>query len=689
MAMGSAASVIGLVIAAGFAALALLTLFQRGAGPRWSYRVALLLTAAWLAVTVQATDNLRVAIVAESLRNFGWLAVMASLAGQHWRWPRIGAVGWIYLALVTTNLLCGILGWMIAPGAPAGAEAGILAPLQMLVASGALVLVHNIYDSASAEERVTIGMLVGALAAMWAYDLNLYAIASLSGAPADLLHAARPLAMGGILLLLIIMAMRPGVQRVRLSRPVTFRSLAIAAVAGWLTLLALASTLDRWLGMGAGLGVQTVLLSVGAAAAMLLLFSARTRALARVWVAKNFFEHRYDYRTEWLRFTGTLHQQGRADAPIETRVVSAIAALVESRGGVLLRTDEDGSARLEGADGADAAGWTLPAGANVAALAQWLTASGRIIQFAELRGSLAPPTEHAVVPRWLVDQAALWAAVPLVHDERLEGVVLLEPPQVLRALDWEDFDLLRVAGRQAASHLAEARGAEALDESQRFEEFHRRFAFIMHDVKNLASQLALLARNIERHGDNPDFRVDMAATVKLSADRLSTLITRLSQQDKARPARLLAVDLAEVAARVVAAKSAQRPVGLVSEGPITVQADAEQLEELLGHIVQNAIDATDADGDVTMTVRSNGAAQAACIITDTGDGMSADFLRNTLFRPFASTKEGGFGIGAYQARQMAEGMGGTLAVSSEEGVGTSFRLTLNRASDAPEQEDAA
>ena len=91
---------------------------------------------------------------------------------------------------------------------------------------------------------------------------------------------------------------------------------------------------------------------------------------------------------------------------------------------------------------------------------------------------------------------------------------MLAAPEFRRALDWEDFDLLRTAGRQAASSLAEAQGQEALANAQRFEEFNRRFAFILHDMKNLVSQLSLLSRNAERHADNPEFRADMVATLQ-------------------------------------------------------------------------------------------------------------------------------------------------------------------------------
>jgi putative PEP-CTERM system histidine kinase len=272
----------------------------------------------------------------------------------------------------------------------------------------------------------------------------------------------------------------------------------------------------------------------------------------------------------------------------------------------------------------------------------------------------------------------LWIIAPLIHIDRIEGIAILSRPSIDRALDWEDFDLLRIAGRQAASHIAEAHGSEALAESARFEEFHRRFAFIMHDVKNLASQMALLARNAERHGDKPEFREDMIETLRVSADRLSQLMQRLSQQDRVRVDQLMAVDIAIIVRRVATAARRQHGVTILGAQQAYARANAETVEQLLTHLLQNAIDASPEDAPITLRMDQDGS-QMRLSVEDQGQGMSPLFIRNELFRPFSSTKEGGFGIGAYQARQLAEAMGGQLHVSSIEGRGTSFTLVLPQA----------
>lgn len=662
----------GALAALGFALLIIDALVRRERPVAAAYLAALTGTLLWLVAEIGAGWSSPPALLAESARNLGWLWFMASIAGERGDRGRLSAVGWIYVCLSGLTMVSGVIGWWL-PESPEAAQ--LLAPLRMLFAIGALVLLHNLYDAARPEERRQLSLPVAALTAMWAYDLNLYAIAYLSREPAGLMEMVRPAAALVLFALFGLAALRPAGQGVRLSRPVAFRSLALVGIAGWLLLLALVAALASATGSRFGFGAQVAVLLTGVLAGLAMLVSSRLRASLRVWISKHFFEHRYDYRSEWLRFTSTLNRPEARREPLDVRIVKAIADVVESGGGALVTEDD--------ADVAFGALWpdgamSLPDEARMSALFEWAEQSQRIIQFDELRAGRGLPGEAAVVPQWLLEDQRLWAAVPLIHHDRLVGIVLLLRPAVDRALDWEDFDLLKVCGQQAASYLAEARGSEALLESRRFEEFHRRFAFVMHDVKNLASQLGLLARNIERHGDNPAFREDMIATVRLSADRLGSLIARLSEQDRVRLGEVGPVDAVALARRLADQRGALHPVAVAGDAQLWVEADADLLERLLGHLIQNAIDASATGAPVTIRLRGDGGS-GHIDVEDRGAGMSSEFIRNSLFRPFVSTKDGGFGIGAFQARQFAEAMGGQLTVSSREGEGSTFRLTLERA----------
>ena len=170
------------------------------------------------------------------------------------------------------------------------------------------------------------------------------------------------------------------------------------------------------------------------------------------------------------------------------------------------------------------------------------------------------------MPHWLGGIERAWAGIPLSHEGRLAGLVILEHPPIRRRLDWEDFDLFRTAGIQAASYIAEARSQQALADAQRFDEFNRRFAFIMHDIKNLVSQLSLVARNAERHADNPEFRADMIATLQSSVRKMNDLLARLSPGAARGSDPPRAVEVQPILDAIAAAKRRAHPVRAYQRG---------------------------------------------------------------------------------------------------------------------------
>jgi putative PEP-CTERM system histidine kinase len=545
----------------------------------------------------------------------------------------------------------------------------------LIAAAGSLVLVHNLYGQAAHDSRWGIRLPMIALAGMWAYDLHLHTVAYLSRDPIIDLYAMR----GAILSMLVPLfawASRRNVEwRMQISRAATFQSLSLMAILIYLILMISASRAIEivggdWVRIGQiGLVFAMTLL------ALVLLPSHKMRAWARVLVAKHFFEHRYDYRQEWLRFTHTVGHAGDDAAPIEERVVKALADVAESPGGLLLLVDETRRFSL----GARCS-WhrALPAlGGGEEALIRFLERKAHVIELAAIRaGSIKSGGEAIPVPDWLVSLENGWAGVPLLHKDRLIGLVVLEHPLVRRPLDWEDFDLFRTAGIQAASYLAEARGQEALAEAQRFEEFNRRFAFILHDIKNLVSQLSLVARNAERHAHNPDFREDMIATLQGSVKKMNDLLLRLDHgrgNVEAEPVRAILVSSAVHA--VADIKRRFHPVSVSGDAALTAVADPVRLEQALAHLVQNAIDASPADRPVEIRFGLR-RGEVALDVVDHGAGMTADFVQSRLFHPFTSTKEGGFGVGAHEARALVTAMGGRLAVESKVAQGSRFTILL-------------
>jgi putative PEP-CTERM system histidine kinase len=654
-----------------FAALALTQLRRpRGFWPHRAFVAALLLTALW-ALAVAGIDARDVSTgLAESARNIAWLGFMLALvrrdrAGT----PAIGAVYLVVMGVAAASVVLTLVALMTVDSDAVRAieSAGLV--FRMMAAVSALVLVHHLHQAAPAA-RGGVRLVVLALAVLWGTDLLVFTTGYIQASWPQALVAARGFAMAGVGLILVIAAQRTADWTLSLSRPIAVRTLSTVVLILYAGITALATDLaDSYAGPYARI-IQTAIVFGATTALITLLSTPWLRAWTKVKLAKHLFRHRYDYRAEWQRFTATLGTPGEGADPLAQRIIKAVADLTDSPGGLLLVPENAGLGL------GPAWNWPAPPATREPheLLARHLADGTRIVELDRVRAGQAPADESASVPGWLRDRMDAWAIVPLVHGGSVTGAIVLARPPVDRALDWEDFDLLRVAGRQAASYLAEDRAHSALADAARFDEFNRRFAFILHDVKNLVSQLTLVARNAERHADNPDFRADMIATLKDSSDRMTTLLARLSQHNGARDEPLQPVDVAALAERVAKSRRAQHGI-VVTAVPALARCHAARLEQVLGHLVQNGIEASDTDAPVEIVVDTRDD-QVVIDVIDHGCGMSPAFVRDQLFRPFVSTKPTGFGIGAFEARQLVDAMRGMLSVDSREGEGTRFRITV-------------
>ena len=640
-----------------------------GHWPHAAFLIALGTTSLW-ALGVAGIDPPDVITrIAASARDVAWLVFMLALvrrdrAGN----SAISAVYFVVMALAGTAALLAIVERVGLDREALAAVGSARTVFRMMGAVSALVLIHHIYQAAPAS-RGGLRLVMLALAAMWGVDLIVASAIYFEARWVPTAIVGRGAAMTGVAVLLVVGVHRSGDWTLALSRPIAVRALSAVALILYAGITALATSIAASYGGPYARVAQTAIVFGATAAVLALVSTPWLRAWTKVKVAKHLFRHRYDYRVEWLRFTDTLGTLGVDGETLDMRIVKAVADLTDSPGGLLLVPD--GALLGIGAMW----NWQCPADApQDTALARYLTQDARIIELDPVRNGRAPHDEVASVPAWLRDCPEAWAIVPLVHGGALVGAIVLSRPPIDRALDWEDFDLLRVAGRQAASYLAEDRAHAALADAARFDEFNRRFAFILHDIKNLVSQLTLVARNAERHADNPDFRIDMIATLKDSSDRMTALLARLSQHGAVRDEPLQPVDVAATVARVATARQAQHPI-VARGGAAWALGHAARLEQVLGQLVQNAIEASGVDDPILLSIETIGD-RIAIDVVDRGCGMTPGFVRDQLFRPFVSSKPAGFGIGAFEARQLVHAMGGALDVASREGEGTRFRILL-------------
>jgi len=532
-----------------------------------------------------------------------------------------------------------------------------------------LVLTEQVFRRALYQARWAVKPLCLGLGAGFMFDVYLFADALLFGRIDAGVWAARGLVQALVIPFIAIATVRNRQWSIdiALSRGVVFHSTAFLGCGLYLLAVAAAGYYVRYFGGSWGKTLQ-----VGFIFAALLvlagLFSSGTlRSRLRVFINKNFFSYRYDYRHEWLRFTRLLSSRDPGVSSAQ-RSIQALANLVESPGGAIwLQSEGNGYAQ--------AARWNMPAldacEPGHGAFAAFLAQTGWVIDLQSPQ-----PTGAPGLPSWLRQLPAAWLVVPVIAEDELTGFAVLATPRAKIELNWEVRDLLKTAARQVGSFLAQVQASEALLEARKFESFNKMTAFVVHDLKNLVAQLSLMLKNAERHRSNPRFQDDMFATVRHVEERMNKLLAQLATGSRGEE-NLRPIQLAKLVERVVAAKKAAGADIAVhaSDAAVATVGYEQRFERVLGHLVQNAIDATRQSGAVRVSVGAEGRS-AVIEVADSGCGMSEAFVRERLFRPFQTTKGDGMGIGAFEAAQYTRDMGGRIEVDSRPGAGTRFRLTF-------------
>jgi putative PEP-CTERM system histidine kinase len=459
-----------------------------------------------------------------------------------------------------------------------------------------------------------------------------------------------------------------------ISRRVALFTTTVLIVSGYLVAMSLVGLRLFDLPGNWGRIAQGVFTVLAATVLVAMLFSGALQRRLLVFISKNFYRSRYDYRREWLRFIGTLSETDGV-ATVHQRAIRAVAQIVDSPRGVLWVRDEQLGVYRETDSwprpGSELRGLKMPVNAS---LPSFFDQTAWLVDLAELRAS---PTLYQGLSITASELGAPDSAlvVPVLHIDQLYGWLVLERPESLADLTYEDRDLLKTACRHIAAHLSQFDADARLTEARQFEAYSRMTAFVMHDLKNLAAQLRLIVQNAERHKRNPSFVDDAMSTIGMSVNRMSKLIAQLASGEFADAPKLW--DLGSIAERVAVRCADRLPVPrvvIIKRGEVL--AEFERIGSVLEHAIRNAQDATPQGGEVRIEVDCE-RDRPSLRIVDTGKGMDPEFVRDRLFRPFDSTKgPAGMGIGAFQIREYMRGLGGSVEVSSTLGLGTTLTLVF-------------
>jgi putative PEP-CTERM system histidine kinase len=542
---------------------------------------------------------------------------------------------------------------------------------RLVLAICTLLLIENLYFNTPAESRWHINLPSVALGALSIYDIALSGDALLFRQLSAPLYEGRAIATAIVAPLLAIAAVRNRTRwdvAIHVSRSAVFHSATLVISGIFLLGLVAAGETFRYFGTNWGGVAEISLIFAGVVTIAVMMTSRTARSHLRGLLVDHFFTHRYDYRREWERCIATLSSPG-AYVALHTRVIRTVAEIIDSPAGVLFLREHEG-APLQWAGSLNMPAATAPVMADHPLIAAFREADW-IVDLATL------PPEHDIIVETGIGRA--WLAVPLNHNGRLTGCILAAPPRAAFKLDREVFDLLRMLGRQVGTYVAEQRATEVLLQTRQLHEYSKRFAFVAHDIKNVSSQLSLLLSNAEVHLENPEFQRDMLATIRSAVQKISALIKRLQTPDSEFSQAVIMP--AERLEAIVAGNPRLRAAKVTfteDDRSAGVAMSPAAFDAVVGHLLNNAVEASTTQGSaepVTITLRHE-ARRALIDITDHGPGMTPEFIRDDLFRPFRTSKPEGSGIGAYQARELLREAGGDLLVISRPGAGTTMRLLL-------------
>jgi putative PEP-CTERM system histidine kinase len=531
-----------------------------------------------------------------------------------------------------------------------------------------LLLVERCYRLTEPSMRQAIRPLCLALGILYLFDLYMFSQAMLFGYVESMVWRLR--GFGHLLavpfFLLTTKRSTGWAIRIFVSRTVIYNSSLLLFVGLYLLLMSLAGYYVRYIGGEWGSMMRLAFILLAMALLLVIFLSEPFRQQFKVLIAKHFFANKYEYRDEWLAVTQALSRQRDCSAyqqalgVITERLEASQAALYSFKNGSFVLMSQQGD--------------ILPIEAGLDRLLPFWTQRPWVVDLDEFR--LHPERyEGLVVDTSLLSQSDIRILLPLYHSGGLFGAISLGPSN-LKRLNFEDRDYLKTIADQLVNFLVLSEANKDLAEAKQFETFNQMSAFLVHDLKNTLAQLQMILVNAQRHKHNPEFIDDSLDTLGNVVKRLQRTMDHL-RRDRPMTAPSQRVSLSHLSQEIIRERSVEKPLPMAGEIlDLNIHIDAARLKSVLSHLVQNAQEATDDDGEVRLNMTQTGDSLVISVV-DTGQGMDESFVRERLFRPFDTTKgNGGMGIGVYEARQFAEQVQGRLDVTSKLGEGTTFVLTL-------------
>ncbi len=496
--------------------------------------------------------------------------------------------------------------------------------------------------------------------------------------PAQLSVEAAALLIGCVLI--AIAYVRSGFSEIDVypSRTVLHTSVTVLLTGAYLFVVGGLAQIVARFGGATSFPIAAFVVLLGVAILAVLLLSDRARQSVQLFVSRHFKRPQHDFRQIWARFTRSLSVAldesalGTITARLISETFGALSVsiwLFDEHGERLIRVSSTSDAEQAQSD--DSTSSIVGKELNSAKLSK----VSRPFDLGRAKEKWARELMEKSSGRFRTGGSPI--CVPLVEGDHSLGAIVLADR--VRGLGYsaEEMDLLKCIGEQVAASLLKLRLTEEIMERKELEAFQTMSAFLIHDLKNAASTLGLMLENLPTHFNNPAFREDAFRGIGSAARRINDLINRMNalrHELRLKPAEL---DLNLVVTEALATLNGTLDTKLVTKFDQVpkILADGHQLQSVFTNLLLNACDAVGMNGRITVETTRQGE-WVALSVSDNGCGMSEQFIKNSLFRPFRSTKKKGLGIGMFQSKTIVEAHRGKIHVESELGVGTTFRVML-------------
>lgn len=456
-----------------------------------------------------------------------------------------------------------------------------------------------------------------------------------------------------------------------------YNSVTLFLAGVYLIVVGILAKVVAFLGGDSSFELKSLLVLVALVLLAALLLSDHVRLYTKRFASRHFQRPMYDYRTIWRVFTEGMTARVEP-ADMCNAVVKVVSDLFQALSVTIWLIDESKE--------------KLSLGASTS-FSQ--TDSGNPCLTPEETKHLVSALSSAPEPTDIDSSTEPWAAflrrshpgefarggnrvcIAMKAEEELQGILILGDRVGGAPFSLQDFELLKCISNQAAAVLLNIRLAQRLSLLKQFEGFQAMSAFFVHDLKNTASTLSLMLQNLPVHYQDPQFRQDALRGISKTIDHINDLVSRLTILRHGLELHPVDCELNELISQSL--QGLEQVSGIKLELELAklpgVRLDPQQIEKVLTNLVLNAREAMPGGGKIRLrTSQEDGC--AVVTVSDTGCGMSPEFIQRSLFRPFSTTKKGGIGIGLFHCKMIVEAHHGRIEVESEVGKGTTFRLKL-------------